>query len=154
MSTATTALPSDLPSPIPPPSEWESRAACAGMPTDLFFAEAGSSKDPGAKLITEGRPMRICARCPVRRECLTDTLKHETGEADPMTGKWRRRLPTGVFGGCSAEMRHHPRVRHREDCATHKCRPPCRPLYEAVDMLDAWHRIEARKWLSRTEEVL
>jgi hypothetical protein len=125
------------------------------MDTDIWFAEAGSAKtEETSKLITEGRPMRICARCPVRRECLIDTLRFEEGTTDPMTGRWRRRLPVGVFGGCTAAMRHDPRVRHREGCATRKCRPSCRPLFEVADLLDAWHRIEARRWLSRTEEVV
>ena len=59
------------------PDRWWLRASCRGMDTDIFFAPEGLDK---------GRPRRragstyydrartICKRCPVRAECLKDTL--------------------------------------------------------------------------------
>jgi hypothetical protein len=49
-------------------SEWASAAACGDVPTNLFYADPGSSKyQPLAELLA-ARPRRACARCPVRRE--------------------------------------------------------------------------------------
>lgn len=71
-----------------------------------------------------------------------------------------RKLPVGVFGGCSVEMRHRWEVRHVEgcDCGDGKfgnnVPPGCRPMGDVLDLLEAYHRIEARKWLLDDEQVL
>lgn len=66
---------------------WIARAACAGMPTPVFFPEGkGSSARPA---------LDVCERCPVRVECGQFALAE--GFAD------------GVFGGMTPEARRQAR---------------------------------------------
>lgn len=44
------------------PGDWILDAACAGLPTGMFYPLPGDHKTPE-------RAKRICARCPVRPEC-------------------------------------------------------------------------------------
>lgn len=55
-----------------PVTKWWHQAACAGLPTSLFFPKRGVTN------IT--RQQRICAQCPVQLECLTEALN--TAEVD------------------------------------------------------------------------
>ncbi len=48
-------------SPRPRDPSWRARAACSDADPDLFFPPDGGPAGPGC---------RICARCPVRQECL------------------------------------------------------------------------------------
>ena len=58
---------------------WRDHAACAGHPTDTFFPP------PPAKPIGRGpdrrydEARRICALCPVRRQCLDYARRHGFG---------------------------------------------------------------------------
>jgi Transcription factor WhiB len=45
-----------------PKSDWQDRAACKGEPPEWFDAETADDA---------ARALAVCARCPVRRECLT-----------------------------------------------------------------------------------
>ena len=67
---------------------WRTDAACRGMDTDLFFPPRGGDG---------WRAKRVCARCPVRAECLDEHL----GET------------VGVFGGLSPKERIAERRRRR-----------------------------------------
>ena len=67
---------------------WRSAAACRSCDPDLFFPV--SSSGPSLKQVTEAKT--ICARCPVRPECLAFAV--------------RTRQAHGVWGGMSEEERH------------------------------------------------
>jgi len=72
---------------------WSERAACHDAPPDLFFpvSDLGAAEDQ----INEAK--RICARCPVRTECLQYALRR--GEA------------TGIWGGTTEHERRRLRRR-------------------------------------------
>lgn len=68
---------------------WEARAACRGMPLEVFFHDDGVQADyDDAKA--------VCGRCVVRRECLELAL--------------RAGFTTGVFGGLTARERQRMRA--------------------------------------------
>ena len=68
--------------------DWQTRAACRGMGSDLFFPMSG---DAIARL------KRICARCPVAEECRTPALD------DPsLYGIWLAR-PYGSVAVCEVK---------------------------------------------------
>lgn len=71
---------------------WTSRAACLGSDPDLFFP-IGSS---GPALRQEAQAKAVCARCPVRTDCLGYALA--TGQA------------AGVWGGATEEERREIRA--------------------------------------------
>ncbi len=81
--------------------DWQTRAACRGMGSDLFFPTRGDALGPAT---------RICARCPVLEECRTTALD------DPsLYGIWagtsvreRRRLRSEGRGTAVAMNRHGP----------------------------------------------
>jgi WhiB family transcriptional regulator, redox-sensing transcriptional regulator len=80
MSTANAAAKTD-------PASWESRAACLHCDPDLFFPITPSG--PALRQIAQAKA--VCARCPVRRECLQFALTtHQVH---------------GVWGGTSEEER-------------------------------------------------
>ena len=62
--------------------DWTLRAVCNGADPDLFFVEIGQSNAEAKKL---------CARCPVREECLDYALRHD--------------IRHGVWGGKSEKDR-------------------------------------------------
>jgi WhiB family redox-sensing transcriptional regulator len=79
---------------------WQFRAACRGEDSSLFFApnyfERKEQKDA-----REDRARAICARCPVRMDCLEYAL--------------RIREPHGIWGGLNElERRNVLRARERE----------------------------------------
>lgn len=63
--------------------DWMRRAACADMPTELFFPEIG--KHPSKQAI------RACASCPVRVDCLEYALGFD--------------LLPGIFAGLTQKQR-------------------------------------------------
>jgi WhiB family transcriptional regulator, redox-sensing transcriptional regulator len=69
---------------------WWTRAACASADPELFFPLAYS----GSALRRVARAKAICARCPIRRECLSYALGAGSiqGVWDGMTEEERRRL--------------------------------------------------------------
>ena len=52
------------------PETWIQRAACAGLPSSMFFP------DPRRNNVPDSRARRICQTCPVVDECLTSALKN------------------------------------------------------------------------------
>lgn len=71
------------------PLEWIERAACAGLPTALFFPEPGR---PAAA----SDPVTVCRSCPVSDDCLAYALE--------------ARIEHGIYGGLNAvERRRHRR---------------------------------------------
>ena len=65
---------------------WQRRAACAETGPELFFGP--DDEMPGDQQARETAAKRVCARCPVRRECL------EYGESLGADGRRH-----GVWGG-------------------------------------------------------
>lgn len=52
----------------PDKDQWYERAACAGMPVEVFvYATA-----PGPSSVRLETALKTCASCPVRRECEAD----------------------------------------------------------------------------------
>ena len=72
---------------------WRERAACRDVQPETFFpaAEAGPVRDAQV-----AAAKAVCARCPVRAECLTEALL---------------RIPHGIAGG----LTEHERRRLRRD---------------------------------------
>ena len=68
------------------PASWRALAACAGLPTALFYSGA-----PSSVAVAKA----TCAGCPVHAECLCAALRQERHE----------RHPFGVRGGLSASER-------------------------------------------------
>ena len=69
-----------------PDMPWLDRAACGDLPLDqlnIFFVEAGRT--------IASSTVAMCAKCPVRRECLNHAYKHD--------------IVSGYFGGVSPGRR-------------------------------------------------
>jgi WhiB family transcriptional regulator, redox-sensing transcriptional regulator len=77
--------------PAPSVAGWREEAACRGADLALFFPGRGESAQPARQ---------ICARCPVRQECLEFALRH--GEVH------------GIWGGLTERDRRALRTRHRD----------------------------------------
>lgn len=71
--------------------DWTEKAACRGTDIDVFFGSEG-----GRAHLAEA--LKLCARCPVRAECLQFALRIEGGKAEC----WRH----GVFGGTTGPDRY------------------------------------------------
>ncbi|MQA85036.1 MAG: WhiB family transcriptional regulator [Streptosporangiales bacterium] len=76
---------------VPRRAGWEEAAACARVDPGLFYPGQGGTVRPA---------LRVCAACPVRRECLRFAI--ENGEL------------YGVWGGLSEEQRRRLRRRARQ----------------------------------------
>ena len=66
--------------------DWQSRAACLGVPLSIFFPEKHQPTGPAKA---------VCATCAVRPECLTEALSlgvHEPGVRAGLSQKQRRPL--------------------------------------------------------------
>lgn len=74
--------------------EWTRDAVCAQIDPELFFPDKGGSTATAKK---------VCAGCPVRRQCLEYALEHESGAAGTHTS-----YPSGIYGGLS-ELRRERR---------------------------------------------
>ena len=75
----------DVPAEPIPSREWASRAACLGLPTEMFFPERGE------------RPKEVfdlCRRCPVRVECADLGLRCQESQFD-----------YGIWGGTTSRDR-------------------------------------------------
>ena len=110
-------------------SHWQDRAACIGMDVNIFYAEEGSRKsDYTRSKNVHRKAKRVCARCPVRMECLVDALAWECGRIEG--GEWKRNLPHGVRGGVTAQERHE---RCGKAQGRHSCVQPIRSHAEALE---------------------
>jgi len=76
-------------------TEWRAAGACLTADPDLFFPIAGGA--PSAR--QQGEALRICARCPVRQQCLDFAVR--TGETH------------GIWGGTTPDQRTSARRRAR-----------------------------------------
>jgi WhiB family transcriptional regulator, redox-sensing transcriptional regulator len=78
-----------LPGPVSDVWDWQLRAACRGLPSEVFFHpdnERGS-----ARALRDSRAKSVCAACPVRDACRRHALSV--------------REPYGVWGGLSEDER-------------------------------------------------
>ena len=80
---------------------WQYDAACRGEDSDLFFAPNYFERKE-EKEAREDKARAICARCPVREECLDYAL--------------RNREPHGIWGGLN-EIERKAIIRERERSA-------------------------------------
>ncbi|WP_374220944.1 WhiB family transcriptional regulator [Saccharopolyspora sp. HNM0986] len=73
--------------------DWRDRAACLDEDPELFFPI--SEMGPGAEQVR--RAKSVCARCPVRAECLNHAVENglDFGVFGGTTAQERRRLPAG-----------------------------------------------------------
>jgi WhiB family transcriptional regulator, redox-sensing transcriptional regulator len=74
---------------------WEARAACGGMAAQLFFGPDGER--PQEREIREAKAVAVCARCPVRAQCLDYALENS--------------IKHGIWGGRNQEQRAQERRR-------------------------------------------
>ena len=68
--------------------EWQ-RASCLGLDTELFYDHRTGLLEQG---LSYHHLRRICATCPIQRDCLEIAVAHE---------------PYGFWGGLSEEERRH-----------------------------------------------
>lgn len=88
---------------------WREQAACRGMGPALFFPERGHSAAPAK---------RVCATCPVWRECLEYALAHHDrlSIAGGLSEKQRREILRRRRLGIPVELRRpRPPACTRED---------------------------------------
>lgn len=72
-------------------ASWRDDAACRGIDTEAFYPVQGESDGPAKA---------VCARCPVRGECLTESFEHRS---------------FGVWGGMNRDQRDRVRRAHGRD---------------------------------------
>lgn len=72
------------------PGEWQDRASCRGLDTNLFYP-AWRERRSQVRSSREERAKEICGRCPVVASCLADALA--------------RRDVWGVLGGTTPQER-------------------------------------------------
>ena len=95
--------------------------------------------------MADARAKRICARCEVRRECLTEALTNEQATTSIVRNvrlpkPSERALPVGIWGGQNAEERHAKDLEHL-------------PIPERVDLLEARFHEMSPRWLTASERV-
>lgn len=81
----------------PPLPAWRARAACRGVDTNLFFPHSPSRGRGATRIIQQAKS--ICARCPVRDECLKTALENNE---------------RGIWGGTTYRERKKLRAEHRQ----------------------------------------
>ncbi|ATY13355.1 WhiB family transcriptional regulator [Amycolatopsis sp. VS8301801F10] len=82
-------------------TSWLARAACQDEDPELFFPI--SDMGPGAQQVAKAKA--VCARCPVRAECLSYALDNGLGN--------------GIFGG-TTELERRKLVRSGSAAARHR----------------------------------
>lgn len=86
--------------PRPMADDWRTQAACRGMDPRIFFPPRNEDSVGWAR-----HAKAICARCPVKAECLDDAL------GPPFE-------PEGIRGGLTAKERRNLRRRMRRAVAS------------------------------------
>jgi WhiB family redox-sensing transcriptional regulator len=83
-----------------PDDAWRDDAACKGRPNDWFFT---------IQLADRGR--QVCARCPVRKDCLADAMEFQT----PNSVGDQVLKETWILGGLSWRERETLKKRRQRD---------------------------------------
>src|SRR4051812_38332020 len=76
---------------IPPPPEWHGRAVCQGHDWSEFFGDDYAVRQPTLRPAVVKETRKLCAACPVDRDCLTAAL--------------RKRESHGIWAGTSGRQR-------------------------------------------------
>lgn len=125
---------------------WAHKAACSGMPLDLFFGPP-YEREP-AKSLREADALQVCAACPVRIDCLEDALipdpKQQHGIAGGMTAEERiseRRKRARRLGG-----------KPQRKVAKRPARKPSRVLVDATGTMRRLQALATRGIGSKTVE--
>ena len=93
------------------PEDWRDEAQCAGSNPDLWVPDSEPAGDPNVQAAK-----RVCARCPVRAECLEDAVQHgDSGIRGGLTTVERTGVPVSHFLQLSIERRRGMRA----EAATH-----------------------------------
>lgn len=108
--------------------EWFTRAACRGQPAELWFrpVDPDTGRVPRGSTWSPLPAQRICARCPVARQCLDRAV-----ENTEMVGLW-----AGYGGDILRQLRRTRRgsPNHRDDRDDCDCRY-CRALTTHIERL-------------------
>jgi WhiB family redox-sensing transcriptional regulator len=72
--------------------DWQQDAECRGADANLFFAPT-HQETKEERAVREGQAKSVCARCPVREQCLRFALA--------------TREPHGIWGGLNEIERRH-----------------------------------------------
>lgn len=92
------------------PAAWRDSASCREVGAEFFFAPDPDEETDEDPLYSAARARAICARCPVRDQCLDDAMARE-GTAD-------RHSRAGVWGGLTPSQRAAlARARRRKTAA-------------------------------------
>ena len=74
-------------------THWTTKAACRGQDPEIFFPEIYYRDDRPRWTVLVEQAREICARCPVRIDCLDDAM--------------RRKERHGIWGGLLPHEREH-----------------------------------------------
>ncbi|MAT05833.1 MAG: hypothetical protein CL424_12415 [Acidimicrobiaceae bacterium] len=77
--------------------EWRSRAACRGLPTNMFYPVPG---------VPVGSALAVCAQCPVRAEC--DEFASSTAEVHGVWGGRTEGERAAAAGTAATSRRRRP----------------------------------------------
>lgn len=58
---------------------WRDRAACRGLPVDIFYPSGKDGNGKGMQAHHYARAASVCDSCPVSNECLETSLAEEAG---------------------------------------------------------------------------
>ena len=85
--------------------EWQLRAECRGLPTEIFFAS--ESERGERRTAHEERAKKVCRSCPVQQECLryAITSVEPFGVWGAMTPRERERLAHADCGMIDRDRR-------------------------------------------------
>jgi len=102
----------NLPEPRILVANWRDQAACAGMPSEMFFPDRGSDSRSKAHMATVAR--QVCAVCPVRMPCLAIALatKERHGIWGGTVEKERRVMLRQIAAGVDVVEVVRSAVRH------------------------------------------
>lgn len=87
---------------------WQRRAICSSMPERLydaiFFGEE-ELLEPGMRIVAVNAARRICAACPVARQCLTQALTEDDryGVWGGASGRQRTRMRKAIAAGATVD---------------------------------------------------
>lgn len=103
-------------------ADWRERAACAGMPSELFFDDIWPEDEEGNPLplvqVALDRARTVCQSCPVRTDCYLEAMTEEDGAAAA-----RRH---GLRGGLTPEQRYS--IWRRDSSRCERCGEAYDPL--------------------------
>lgn len=90
------------------PPAWKQRGLCAQLSpydSDAMFFGVENREAPGRLIAAANQARRMCRRCPIEAECLTDALLHDEryGVWGGTSGRQREKLRTRLAAGASVD---------------------------------------------------